>query len=278
MTMFDNGVGPLARTLADGVTVTKCTPGIILASGKVRPCLAGEACDGIFNDTVVHVKNGIGVGLLAPWDGGGLGIHGLAWGPVVAGEALVIKISAADGLPKFASATDDGLDDQKIAGYAALGTSAPAEDVANADGVIHPSLAVRLIPAAAGLIVGGETTDTYEDFHIELADIANGDLVTDFVPGFAFELVSFKFVTEDPVTTAAKLSNVHLEIGAVPVTGGVLALTSAAATPRGKVISATAITALNTGSATDAFSLVAADTTAFVEGSGTFKVRVRHAA
>jgi hypothetical protein len=278
MVMFDNGSGPLARPIA--ADVTRFTPGkIVPATGKAVPCsVDGEVCDGIFNDTVKYLVNGTGVGLLAPWDGGGLGIAALAFGPVEPGENLIVKISATDGLPKFASATEEGAPGDKIVGIAALGSSATAEDVANADGVLHPSLAVRLIPPAAGLIVGGETTDTYEDFQIDLAGVVDGDVVTDFVPGFAFEIVSDKFVVTSPVTTAGKATTFHLEINAVVVTGGVIALTSANATPDGKVISGTPVTANNTGSATDAISIVAAATTAFVEGAGTFKIRLRHAA
>lgn len=276
MTMFDNGSGPLARPIA--ADVQRYTPGKLLAAtGKATPCdVDGEACDGIFNDTVDYIVNGTGVGLLAPWDGGGLGIAGLAYGAVDAGEQLIIKVSATDGHPKFASATDEGAPGDQIVGIAALGTSATAEDVANEYGVFHPSLAVRLSKDLG--VVGGETADQYLDFEIDLALVADGDLVTDFVPGFAGEIISDKFVVTDPVTTAAKLTNLHLEIGAVPVTGGVIAITSALATPLGKVIAGSAVTALNTFTATDAISIVAADTTAFVEGAGTVEIRVRVAA
>jgi hypothetical protein len=277
MVMFDNGTGPLARPIA--ADVQRYTPGKILATGKATPCAVdGEACDGIFNDTVKYIVNGTGVGLLAPWDGGGLGIAALAYGPIDAGENLIVKVSATDGHPKLASATDEGEPGDKIVAVAALGSSATAEDVANEYGVFHPSIAARLIPPSAGLVVGGDTTDTYLDFEIDLATVANGDVVTDFVPGFAFEIISTKFVVTEAVTTAAKAATLGVEIGAVAVTGGVIALTSANATPLGKVIAGTAVTANNTGSATDAISIVASAVTAFIEGAGTFKIRVRAAA
>lgn len=114
-------------------------------------------------------------------------------------------------------------------------------------------------------------------FPLALNKVANGDLVTNYTPGFNFKVVDIAYVVGGtPVTTAAKLANVHVEIGATAITGGVVALTSAACTPMGKVVAGSAITALNTGTATDTISLVAADTTAFVEGDGEFVVTLQN--
>ncbi|VVB63931.1 Uncharacterised protein [uncultured archaeon] len=103
--------------------------------------------------------------------------------------------------------------------------------------------------------------------HMNLADIADGDLLTDYVPGFAGSIVKLSARAAKAATTAGKASTIHAEIGSTPTTGGSLALTSANMTPLGKVVDASAITAANTFSATDAISLVAASTTAFVEGA-----------
>lgn len=103
---------------------------------------------------------------------------------------------------------------------------------------------------------------------LKLANVADGDVVTDLPLGFAGQIVDFKFLVTDPVTTAAKTSALHLEIGAVALTGGVLTITSATATPLGEVIEATAITAGDVFDDNDTLSVVAASTTAFVEGEG----------
>ena len=70
-------------------------------------------------------------------------------------------------------------------------------------------------------------------------------------------------------TTGSKASTLHPEIGSTPVTGGSLALTSANMTPLGHGVDASAITAANTFTASDAISIVAASTTTFIEGEVT---------
>lgn len=105
-------------------------------------------------------------------------------------------------------------------------------------------------------------------FWISLPTIADGDLITNYTPGFAGKVLSIDFITDVAVTTAAKTTALHCEIGAVATTGGVLTITSAAATPKGAEIAGTAITAANSFTAAETLSLVAASTTTFVEGTG----------
>lgn len=104
--------------------------------------------------------------------------------------------------------------------------------------------------------------------NITMSTIANGDLVTNFTPGFAGKIVKIYWVQDVPVTTGAKLSTLNLEIGTTNVTGGEVALTSALCTPKGAVIAGASITAANIFGATDTISVETASTTAFVEGSG----------
>lgn len=104
--------------------------------------------------------------------------------------------------------------------------------------------------------------------NILMSTIADGDLVTNFTPGFAGKIVKTYWIQDVPVTTADKLSTLNLEIGTTNLTGGEVALTSAACTPKGKVIAGAAITAGNYFGATDTISVEAASTTAFVEGTG----------
>ena len=109
-------------------------------------------------------------------------------------------------------------------------------------------------------------------FFIDMTLIADGDLVTTFTPGFAGTIEAFDWVQEAQVTTGSKLSTLNLEIGTTNLTGGTIALTSAACTPLGKVIASAAITAANTFGATDTVSVEAASTTTFIEGSGTIVI------
>jgi len=129
-------------------------------------------------------------------------------------------------------------------------------------------------PSAAALVAGAGKTVL--SFPIDLANITDGDVVTTFTPGFAFELVGMSFVTNTPVTTADKLSTLNVEIGTTDTTGGVVSLTSATATPLGAVIAGTDFTALNVGTATDTISIKASSTTAFAEGSGTIQVTLKN--
>lgn len=108
-----------------------------------------------------------------------------------------------------------------------------------------------------------------------MSAIANGDLVTDFQPGVDGTIEHLSWVQTTPVTTGSKTATINLEIGSTNLTGGVLTLTSAACTPMGKVIEATAITGANTITKASKISLEASAVTAFVEGAGYFLMRVR---
>ena len=128
--------------------------------------------------------------------------------------------------------------------------------------------APRTIAANAGV--------SLVSFPVTLSAIGNADVVTNFTPGFAFEIVSLHFAVGAPVTTAAKTATLNAEIGAADLTGGVLTITSATATPLGKIINATAITAGNTGTAADTISIEATAVTAFAEGSGAIVLALRN--
>ncbi len=101
-----------------------------------------------------------------------------------------------------------------------------------------------------------------------MTTIADGDYVTDFIPGFAGKIVAVDWVQGVAVTNASKLSNITVDVEATPTTGGVVPLTSAACTPLGKVINGSAITAANTFTAAEKITVKFDTTTAFLEGSG----------
>ena len=113
---------------------------------------------------------------------------------------------------------------------------------------------------------------------VNLPSIAGAqDVVTNLYPGFAGIIESVDFLVNAPVTTAAKAATISPFVNSTAVTGGALALTSAAATPMGKLINGTEITALNSFGATDTISFKATSVTAFTEGSGELVVRLRRA-
>lgn len=144
----------------------------------------------------------------------------------------------------------------------------------------------RKTPAATGLTdsSGGTASATLAAtagisqvcIPIVNASIADGDIVTTYTPGYKFKIVKFDYITGTPVTTAAKLSTLNIEIGTTNVTGGAISLTSAACTPLGAVVAGSSITAANTGSATDTISIEAASTTTFIEGDGTMVITIQN--
>lgn len=112
---------------------------------------------------------------------------------------------------------------------------------------------------------------------IDLASIAGaGDVMTDIRPGVYGKIEYWEFVVTKPVTTAAKAATLNLEIDTTNVTGGTIALTSAAATPLGKVIAqGSDITGNNTLTPESTLSIEAASVTAFAEGQGFVNIRIR---
>ena len=112
---------------------------------------------------------------------------------------------------------------------------------------------------------------------VKLAKVANGDVVTGYVPGFAGVIAKLSAVVVDPVTTADKGTTLNLEIGTTNLTGGVLTLTSANLATLGAKVDATAITANNTFGVADAISVEAASTTAFAEGEIVLLIVLKHA-
>lgn len=103
--------------------------------------------------------------------------------------------------------------------------------------------------------------------HVTLAQITGaGDVLTDYTVGHAFKILTVDAVVDKVVTTGSKAASLNVEIGSTNVTGGVVALTSANCTPLGAKVAGSAVTAANTGTATDTISIEAASVTAFVEG------------
>jgi hypothetical protein len=111
---------------------------------------------------------------------------------------------------------------------------------------------------------------------IDLPSLANGNVCpVAYTPGYAFKILSATFSVTKPVTTAAKASTLTMNIGATPITGFSIALTSANCTPVGNLVASTQITAANTGVTASTVTLVAGSTTAFVEGQGVLLLKIQ---
>lgn len=138
----------------------------------------------------------------------------------------------------------------------------------------------------ATLAIGTEVTLSLEVWTIPaikvtfpfptMTTIAAGDMVTSFKPGFDGYITHVEWVQYAAVTTAGDGMDLNLEIGTTDLTGGVVALTSAACTPIGKIIHGSRITANNRLTKDDLVSVeAAAGAGAFAEGSGALIVTIR---
>lgn len=128
---------------------------------------------------------------------------------------------------------------------------------------------------AAGVGIGTIT--------IPLSSLATGlstaalDLLTGYVLGYRFKILSFDFVTTIVGAGAGASQTFNLEIGAVNLTGGSLNVTLASTDTIGEVTAGTPITAANVGTAADAISLeMSAGGTVFTSGSGYFVIKVQN--
>jgi len=107
-----------------------------------------------------------------------------------------------------------------------------------------------------------------------LAGITAADIITDMRLGIAGYLLYAEFVTTVAVTTAAKAATLNFEIGTTDVTGLTLALASADATPKGKVLPFGEATANNRLEVESLLSLEASSVTAFSEGEGYINLHI----
>lgn len=111
-----------------------------------------------------------------------------------------------------------------------------------------------------------------------LVGITAADILTEMQLGIEGDLEYAEFVTTVAVTTAAKAATLNFEIGTTDVTGMTLALASADATPKGKVLPFGLPTAGYTLSRSSKLSLEASSVTAFSEGEGFINLYIRESA
>lgn len=118
---------------------------------------------------------------------------------------------------------------------------------------------------------------------IPLTSLATGlstsaiDLLTAYTPGYKFKLLAFDFVTTVAGTGTSASQTFNLEIGTTNTTGGSLNVTLASTSDIGELTSGSAITAANTGSASDTISIeMAASGTVFTAGAGYFVIKIQN--
>lgn len=192
----------------------------------------------------------------------------------VVGEIVFVGDGTNEGHFQVASIPGDNSLELKFLGY--NGDSAPGVTVAAGagltpsgtqpplSGALPTSLTDNSTGTASNTIAAGTGVYTLA-FYIEAAVIANGDLLTDYVPGHRFKILKFDARCAKPVTTGAKASNLNLEIDSANLTGGVVALAETYAL--GAAQAGTTVTGNNIGTATQSVSIIAGGTTAFVEGA-----------
>jgi len=144
---------------------------------------------------------------------------------------------------------------------------------------IHPVVLVTRTACGVAGISAGYTTLA---FPVTLSEMDNVAIVTNYVPGFAGQIVKTAYVANVPTTDAAD-SNFTITpsvVGVGNVTGGVVTLDVGAAgtdpDTKGKVINGTAITATNTFTNVQGITLTVNNTSnAFADGTGTVLVTLK---
>lgn len=113
---------------------------------------------------------------------------------------------------------------------------------------------------------------------VNFADLDNKEVLTDFVPGYAGEIVKAELVVVSPATTADKAAELTLDVEATPVTGGTISPTSANTATMGAIVAGTAITADNTFTNANKISIKASNVgTPFIEGTGVVILTLKQA-
>lgn len=186
-------------------------------------------------------------------------------------RALGVATSKAD----INSGTISGLTSLATATGSTIGFNG-ATPVVQPVGAAQVALTDSTTGTAADTLAAGVGIQTLAFFMPLASMAANGDLLTNYVPGYKFKILSVDYQVCKPATTASKAATLNLEIGTTNVTGGVVALTSANCTPAGVAVAGTAVTAANTGSAADTISIEAASVTVFVEGDGWLLVKIQN--
>jgi hypothetical protein len=122
---------------------------------------------------------------------------------------------------------------------------------------------------------GTAAARTVLEIPVTLSTLANSQVFAVDAP-FDGTLISANFRVILPATTSGKAATLTAQANGSSVTGGVISLTSATATPAGALISGTAITAGNTFTAGQTVGVIVSSVTTFVEGTGIIELTVQN--
>lgn len=139
----------------------------------------------------------------------------------------------------------------------------------------NPKLAAWQMYTGTALGKNTVASQQVQSLYTTLALLTNTDVIEQAIP-FAFTLLSIGVRIKRPATTAAKAATLTAQVNGVSVTGGVVSLTSANATPTGALVAGTAITAGNTGTAGQTAGAVVSAVTAFLEGDGYLEMALQN--
>jgi hypothetical protein len=101
-----------------------------------------------------------------------------------------------------------------------------------------------------------------------LADVANGDVVLRFTPGFYGRIESAQFYATTPASTAGRSVTFQPRIADLDVTGGAVYLETTNIDVKGDNVEGSTITGRNVFTDTQEITIVASTSAAFAEGAG----------
>lgn len=159
-------------------------------------------------------------------------------------------------LGKASSLTNTGAAGQLLQPVAATGAW---------DNPLTASITDNSTGASSTTTFAAGVAKTTVGIYIRAASITGNVLLYTYTPGYKFKIARISAMCVDAVTTGAKAATLTTAINGVNTTGGVVVLSGTYALGSQQASSA-AITAANTGSATDPITVTASSVTAFVEG------------
>lgn len=154
---------------------------------------------------------------------------------------------------------------------------------AGATGALAGALPNPLVDASTGTasdaIAATVSCFTLSIPHTFEAGVGAGEVVTEYILGYAFKILAWSFIADVPSTGAGASRVFNMEIGATDV-GTVVStctVTLASTSAKGEQTLGTAVSGANVGTALNNFSIeVAAGGTTFTAGSGTFLVLIQN--
>lgn len=223
-----------------------------------------------------------------------------AAGPVVAATSVGVSswasvgqvIIISDGtdwahfrvltIPSATSFTLDWLDyDGDAVGTTVLtsGSTVSPSGVASPLSAALPTAFTDNTTGTASDTLAAGTGVTTLTFAFDLTTLTTGatELLTNYVPGYAFKILAVDFVVTDAGAGAGASQTLNLEIGSTNLTGGVINPTLANTATAGALVAGTAVTANNVGTNASTLSIEnAAGGVIFTSGTGIILIKIQN--